>query len=244
MKVSIVIAVLNSHEIVRRQIAHFKKMDLPNDVEIIFVDDGSDPPIDCPDSGLRNLTICSTGNKGKWTQPAARNYGAKQAKGEFCVFTDLDHIIPRESIEIARNCPADVVRFKREAAVLDEAGGFTQDMGVLRKWGFDRGGLRIAPHGNSYIFRRKLFLELGGVDEKFVGTGKYPNREEVPLKAKLKKLAERGKIKIIDDDTKPMIYMFPNGRYCGDKDYNPFGFFHNTSRRTNKEKHDLRRRTK
>ena len=43
MKLSIVIAILNSHEIVRRQLLFLKKMDLPNDIEVVFVDDGSRP---------------------------------------------------------------------------------------------------------------------------------------------------------------------------------------------------------
>jgi len=46
VRLSIIIPVLNSHEIVRRQIEHFKKMDLPDDVELIIVDDGSDPPLE------------------------------------------------------------------------------------------------------------------------------------------------------------------------------------------------------
>jgi len=43
MKLSIVISIYQSHEIVRRQALHFAKMGLPDDVEFIFVDDGSDP---------------------------------------------------------------------------------------------------------------------------------------------------------------------------------------------------------
>jgi len=46
MKLSIIIPVLNSHEIVRRQIEHFRKMDLSDDVELIIIDDGSDPPLE------------------------------------------------------------------------------------------------------------------------------------------------------------------------------------------------------
>ena len=46
IKLSIIIPVLNSHEIVRRQVEHFKRMDLSDDVELIIVDDGSDPPLE------------------------------------------------------------------------------------------------------------------------------------------------------------------------------------------------------
>jgi len=46
IKLSIIIPVLNSHEIVRRQIEHFRKMNLSDDVELIIVDDGSVPALE------------------------------------------------------------------------------------------------------------------------------------------------------------------------------------------------------
>ena len=230
MKVSIVTAILNSQEILNRQMLHYEKMDLPDDVEIIFVDDGSSPAM-IPFTNLKNCTIYYTNDKREWTQPAARNFGVKKATGEFLIVTDIDHIISREVIEIARNCPADVVRFNREAGVLGANGDFTQDWDVLRSWGFNRGGLKVAPHSNSFIVRTGLYVGLGGVSERRVGSGIHPNREEVPFKKKLKQLEKAGKITIWQDRTKPMIYMMPNGRYCGDKDANPFGFFHNLKRK-------------
>ena len=116
MKISICIAVLNSHEIVRRQLLHFKAMDLPDDVEIIFADDNSDPPLE---GELKNFSIHQTGFKEKWTQPAARNYAVKHATGEYLIVTDIDHIITKKLIEAVRNCEFDVLRFKRQAGVLD-----------------------------------------------------------------------------------------------------------------------------
>jgi len=244
MKVSIVIAILNSHEVVRRQILYFEKMPLPEGVEVVFVDDGSQPPLEF---SADFLSIHKVDIPGRWTQPAARNYGSRQAKGEFCIFTDIDHIISREVIEEALNPRADVIRFKREVGILDENGNFTQDMSVMREYGFIRDSLKIAPHGNSYIMRTALYVGVGGVDERYVGTGKYPNREEVLLKKKLKALEKKDEIIVLQDKTKPTIYMFPNGRYCGDKDYNPFNLFHNLSRernigrKTNKQKRMERR---
>ncbi len=40
MRLSIIIPVLNSHEIVRRQALHWEKLNLPDNIEIIIVDDG------------------------------------------------------------------------------------------------------------------------------------------------------------------------------------------------------------
>ena len=239
MKVSIVTAVLNSPEIVRRQLFHYSKLDMTR-VEVILVDDGSEPELAVASYNF-SLRLLHTYDKRPWTQPAARNLGAKYASGDYLICADVDHIISQDVIDIAKNATADVIRFKRELGVLNGEGDFTQSWDILKAWGCTRGKLGIAPHGNSYIFKRSLYIALDGVDERFVGTGKYPNREEVPLKRKLKALGDN--ITIIDDSSKPTIYMFPNGKYCGDKDANPFGFFHSLSRerhigrKTNKQIH-------
>lgn len=229
MKASIVIAVLNSPEMVRRQLLHFSKLNMEG-VEVLFVDDGSTPPINKNNYGVENFSVYTTNNFNSWTQPAARNFGAEMAKGEYCIFTDIDHIITEDIIETVKTTQADVVRFKRQVGVLDKSGNFSQDWELLKEYGYVKNRLSIRPHSNSYMLKRDLFLSIGGNDLKRRDVGTYPNREEVPVKRKLKKLAEAGEIKIIDDKTKPTIYMVPNGHYCGEKDYNPFGLFHSLKR--------------
>lgn len=82
MRLSIVIAVLNSHEIVRRQILHYEKMAIPDGVEILFIDDGSYPPI-TSDTKLKNFAIYATKDYRPWTVELARNFGIKKARGEY-----------------------------------------------------------------------------------------------------------------------------------------------------------------
>ena len=224
MKVSIVFAVLNSHEVVRRQLLYFDKMNLPDDIEIIIVDDGSEPPLE---GNIKNLTILQTHDKRPWTQPVARNLGAKAARGEYLICTDIDHIIPRETIDFVYNTDYDIVRFKRYAAILDEDGNISQDMDKLREYGYNRDGLRMGPHGNSYAIKRDLFMKFGGSQCRC----SYPNRDEQKIKRWTHKLKDE--LKLLNDDNRPSIYMIPNGRFCGDKDYNPFGLFHNLSRENN-----------
>ena len=237
VRISIVTAILNSPEIVRRQILHYEKMSLPDDIEIIYVDDGSVPPL----SNVRPLNfdfkLYYTNDSREWTQPAARNFGVKQASGEFVIVTDIDHILSRELIDTVYEGQWDVVRFKREFGVLNVWGGFTQNVDTLVAYGLPierikTRGLKVTPHTNSFAMRRDLYWQIGGVSEKHVGSGKHPNREEQPVKAAYKRLAREGKITVCGDEDRPTIYMIPNGRYCGDKDYNPFGLFHNLERMT------------
>jgi glycosyltransferase involved in cell wall biosynthesis len=213
-------------------------MNLRDDVEVIIVDDGSDPPLRkgsieylFGDLGGMNLTIHPTNDFRPWTQPIARNTGVRMAKGEYVMCTDVDHIFTQRAIREAYYCKYDVRRFKRQFGVLDEHGNFTQDIDELKRWGLpqeriDKRGLRIRPHSNSYIIRRDWFLEIGGSREDRIMF--YPNRDEVPLKKKIKILTRRGRMSL--DPDRSVIYMFPVGHFCGDVDYNPFGFFHDLKR--------------
>lgn len=240
--VSIITAVLDSPEIVRRHMLHYQAMPLPDNVEWIIADDKSTPPLCQVDYDLPRLTIVRHTRPGIWTQPAARNFAVKHARGEMLICTDIDHIISQELLTCVATTPYDVVRFRREAGVLDEYGHFTQDMDELRRWGYQGRGLHLAPHTNSFGIRRDLYIRLGGVSERNVKLGRHPNREEVPLRRRLAALAEAGEITICPDEARPMLYMFPNGKYCGHKDFNPMGrrgpdgpmvpLFHNLPRKT------------
>ena len=53
VKLSLIIAILDSHEIVRRYMLYLRNLNLPDNIEIIFVDDGSYPALRTDDS-LKN----------------------------------------------------------------------------------------------------------------------------------------------------------------------------------------------
>lgn len=237
MKVSIIIPILNSHEIVRRQVLHFEKMGLPEDVELIFVDDGSDPPIEI-DTKLP-LTLIHTNDFRPWTWPVARNTGAKVAKGEYFIMADLDHIISKEFIETTKNFTGDHIRIKREFAVLLEDGTLTQDRQILMAYGMPDRDVQLTPHRNQFAIHRDLYWKLGGFREDRIGLP-YPQREDGDFAKHWRLLYEKGEIRDFDDmhgyDNRPVLYMFPNGKFCGDVDHNPFGLFHNLSRKTSKNR--------
>lgn len=228
MKLSIVIAVLDSHEIVRRQMLHLERIGLPQEVELIIVDDGSDPPLELP-SWVR---VLRTNDHRPWTWALARNAGARQASGAYLLMTDIDYILPREAIGDAVAFEGDRMAFRRELAVLDENGVMTQELDVLRQYGATEERLkklRLPHHPNSFVMKKSLFFELGGYREDLVGRP-YPQGEDSKFKEKWDEWRDAGRV--TSSEHLPMIYMFPNGKYCGDVDSNPFGLFHRLTRRT------------
>jgi glycosyltransferase involved in cell wall biosynthesis len=241
MKLSIIISVLNSHEIVRRQLLHFKRMALPGDVEIILLDDGSFPAL-TDTVGVPNLTIQPTGNHhasgsvSGWTVELARNQGARMAKGEYLLMTDIDYVIPREAIETVYTLKEDKAGFHREFGVLDENGNLTQDFAELRRYGLLESrikarGTHLPPHPNNFIMRKSTFWQLGGYREDLAGKP-YPNKGDTYFKRAWAKACEAGEATIQDANLRATLYMFPNGQFCGDVDYNPFGLFHDLSRKS------------
>ena len=236
MKLSIIIPVLNSHEVLRRQLLHFDKIGIPEDTEVIILDDGSNPKLEAEPRSW--LTIHDTGDTREWTWAVARNTGAKLAKGEYFLMTDLDHIITREIIDQIRNFTGDHIRFNREFAVIDEEGNFTQDLEVLRQYGLDKDrDVHLNPHRNQFAMHKDLYKKMGGFREDRIGKP-YPQREDGDFSARWNELYNAGEINDFDDivgyNNREILYMFPNGKYCGDVDFNPFNLFHKLTRKTNK----------
>ena len=233
MKVSIIIPVLDSHEILRRQLLNFENMGVPGDIEIIIVDDGSDPPLEY--NGPLDIKILTTNDKRPWTWALARNLGAKMAQGEYLFMYDLDHFITGNTLDYVRNFKGDKIQFTREFAILDEDGEFNQDLEALIEYGFPRERYKnrkfsLSPLPNNFVMKRSIFRELNGYREDLIGKP-YPQGEDSDFKRRWHNWQEAGNGQVHHE--RPTLYMFPNGYFCGgDVDFNPFGLFHKLSRAT------------
>jgi len=234
MKLSIVIPVLNSHEVLHRQFLYWEKIGLPDDVEIIIVDDGSNPPLEY--NGVLPVRIIVTNDTRPWTWALARNRGVKEALGEYVLMTDIDHILSKEAIDVASEFSGDKMYFKRSFGILTEDGELSQDKETLFAYGlskeyYKKKGLRIGSLPNNICLNKEVFWKIGGYREDLIGK-KYPQGEDRSFKK-----AWGNYVRSLDREAKTTgvpIYMFPNGYYCGDVDQNPFGLFHSLSRATNR----------
>lgn len=196
----------------KRQLRHFKKMRLPDDVEILIIDDGSDPPLVYPDHGVRNLNIYPTKDFRPWTQACAKNMGAKLAKGEYLFITDIDSIIPENAIRMIHQFNGDKMEFQREVAVLSRQGVIMQDLRTVLRYGYPmrkykKHGFKTYKHTNTFAIRKTVFEMIGGYDEARCDKGTHPTHDDLYLHSQYRKYAKAGKCK--HSVMGPIIYMFP-----------------------------------
>jgi hypothetical protein len=195
-----------------------------SDVEIIFVDDCSDPPL------MGDLvTFYRTENTLAWTQGLGRNLGASKAKGEYLFMTDIDHILSKEAIEDALAFTGNKMIFRRQIAILDENGDLKQDKETLKDWGYESERLDASVHGNTFVMKKSIFDQLGGYDKDKCTIGYHPARrqgEDCHFNAKWNHTFVGTQPAVGRD-----IYMFPIGRFRKDGDLNPKGLFHNLHQR-------------
>jgi len=215
-KLSIIIAVLDSHEVVKRQLLHFERMQFGNDVEFIIVDDGSDPSLnDWLEKNMQvpvllNYRLAQTDDNRKWSQPCARNYGAAISNSQKLLMTDIDHILSKESIEFCLESDEDKVMFPRQWGILDEKGGLNQSHHVLNKYGlpkslYEERGLNGGMHHNTFMIKKIIFEKLGGYDESFCG--KYGG-DDTNFSSRYSELHKKGEAN--RHVLGPSIYVFPD----------------------------------
>lgn len=169
IRLSLIVSVLESYEVVRRQLLHLNQF-LSGSCELILVDDGSEPPLApvCETVSTRfPFLLHCTHDRRPWTQPRGRNIGASLAKAEKLLFFDIDHIITQDVIDRCCTYGGDKLHWVRRPGILDEVGNLVTDRERLLEYGLECDTPSV--HANSFCIRRALFQALGGYDERFCG---------------------------------------------------------------------------
>jgi len=229
-QLSIIVPVYNSHRVVSRHIKHFNKMELPDDIEIIFMDDGSDPPLKDYIGKIRcrNFYIYPTGDKRPWSQPCAKNLGVKISQGEYIFITDVDHILPKETIMEGYRFRSDKMEFTRSFAILSHRGEIFKDPQSLFKYGFsrhryNRRGTRHYRHTNTFVMRKRIFEEIGGYKERLCDKGVQYHLDDSHLHQQYGRHRAAGNC--LPAEEGGMVHVFPAVAR------DPKKLFHNLSRK-------------
>jgi predicted glycosyltransferase involved in capsule biosynthesis len=202
---SLIVNVLESYEVVRRQLLHLERI-LSPDFELIVVDDGSTPTLEETVNSVHKTfacRLCLTGDSRPWTQPRARNMGAALAQSKKLVFFDIDHILTWDILQNCLKYQGDKLHWWRKPGILDENGLLVTGRDELREYGLIDDSRSV--HGNSFMIRRELFERLGGYDEQFCGG--YGG-DDVDFNNRYTELCWQGLAKI--EDVLGQGYVFPD----------------------------------
>jgi hypothetical protein len=132
----------------QKQLEELNKL---SNVKVIFIDDCSPTPI-TPDPKYTYYRI--TDDMGiNWQ--GARNLGVMEADTDWVLLTDLDHTIPKDTIDLIYKTkldPSKAYKFMRK---------------IKDEW--------KEPHSNSFLITKANYLSKGGYDLRWQGTkgGEY-----------------------------------------------------------------------
>lgn len=204
MRLSLIVSVLDSHEVVRRQLLHFGRI-LQPDCELILIDDGSECPLQTVCDAVVKpyaFRLHATKDTRPWTQPRGRNIGAALARAPKLLFFDIDHIVTDDVIQHGLTYEGDKMHWQRRPALLDEHGNLVTDREILVQHGMIDDSPSV--HGNSFVIRRELFELLGGYDERFCG--KYGG-DDIDFNRRYAELCKFGMAR--PEEVRGTAYVYP-----------------------------------
>jgi predicted glycosyltransferase involved in capsule biosynthesis len=149
---SIIVHGYNNQSTLRLQEPYWHAWQLKDQIEFIFIDDGSSPPLllDKLPSLTRRYRIHTDI---KWNQPGAKNLGANFALGEWFLFYDLDHFVDNDFLVAL----LDKIKYLKEDTI------YKFNRFCIKRQKF------INPHINSFLIHRDGYNLIGGFDEDFSG---------------------------------------------------------------------------
>lgn len=150
-RVTLVLPFYQNHGFLEQQIAVWRAYpsDVRESLSVIVVDDGSPQPAQGR-SDVPFLRLFRIEQDVRWNWLAARNIGAHHAAPGWLLLTDMDHVVPTETLRAlmhGSHDPSTVYVFHRR----------------------EHTGEIVKPHSASFFLTRELFWTIGGYDEALSG---------------------------------------------------------------------------
>lgn len=156
---TLVMAYYENPRMLEHQLTHLANLpaDIGGNLNLVIVDDGSPTAPAKPvveqlgDVDLASLQVWRMGVDVRWNQDACRNVGVREARTQWVLLTDMDHVVPLATWsqlihrKLNKHC---VYRFARVSA---------PDMQPYKL------------HPNSWALTQKMYWRVGGYDEELAG---------------------------------------------------------------------------
>ena len=187
--VSIIVPVYNNSKDLKECLSAIRAASFPN-TEIIVVDDASTDDTLATAIGLGVHPLRLVKNSGV---AAARNYGARQARGDIVFFVDADVVIPPGAIkrvmEVFEKNPALTAVFGSYDAQPRAMGTVSQYRNLLHHFVHQKGKTEASTFwAGCGAIRRSAFEKIGGFDERRY---RHPSIEDIELGYRLRQAGHR-----------------------------------------------------
>lgn len=185
MRVSVIIPTYNEEDVIKECLRSLNKQNY-KDFEVIVVDDGSiDKTLERIQDTRYGIRVFKQRHKGAG---AARNLGARRAKGEILVFVDADMTFDKDFV---RKLTDPIGKGKTIGTFSKEEYLANKDNVWARCWNINRGFPRDRMHPKEFpdtqkVFRAILaseFKKVGGFDEKAGYTDDWSLSERLGVEA-------------------------------------------------------------
>jgi hypothetical protein len=114
------------------------------------------------ETGIASLRVFRTLQKVRWNWLFSRNLGWQYATSEWCLWTDIDHVVPAETMQHLVTMdldPLNVYRLNR--------------IDAPHPWPYDLSECSIREqkrtHPNTWLMTRSMYDVIGGYDERLSG---------------------------------------------------------------------------
>jgi hypothetical protein len=161
--ITLIFAYYENPKMLSVQYAHLKGLpvELKKWVNLVVVDDGS-PQYSAwgEDLGLLSVMVCRMTKDIRWNQDACRNLAVSLSATKWILLTDIDHIVPVETL----NCAV-------HSEELSERDSY-QFTRVSLASPIDSPPWKLTPykaHPNTWLITKNLYERVGGYDERFAG---------------------------------------------------------------------------
>ncbi len=150
--ISIIIHIYNNQEVLDLQANLWQEFSDIKNLELIFIDDGSEPPLDTKKipNWVKKFRIIEDI---PWNQPGAKNLASHVSTGEWLFFIDADQLLKKEQLIALINSinqlkSGTIYRLPRFCS---------------------KSKRKLSSHQNCQIISKKDYLAFGGYDEDFSG---------------------------------------------------------------------------
>lgn len=154
--ITIIMAYYENYGMLKRQYDNFRSVpkEYRKNLKYIVVDDGSpNKPALSPDPQLSPMGFALYRMQVDipWNQDACRNLGVMQSEPGWILLTDMDHLIPINTIRHVLEAQLDPNLVYLFGRVSEPA------LGIYK------------PHPNSFLMTKAMYDKAGGYDERFAG---------------------------------------------------------------------------